>query len=342
MQTDNVTPIVEELPLVSIIVPIYNVAEFLESAILSIVNQSYRNLEILLVDDGSTDNSNEIAQKFAATDERITVYVKPNGGLSDARNYGLEKAHGEYIYFLDSDDQIETETINKCVTKLHKTNADIVIFDYQQINENGECVDSDYGHGATYKLGDVLTREEALDGVFKLDLVVTAWSYIAKRQLFIDNAIHFSKGRLHEDVNTTPKIMYFANKVAVIDEKLYQYRIRSGSIVSQKRQKNLIDLMWVLTDLKAFFNDKQISPTTMKTFNKFIIDNLQQYLFFVGGTFANEQPQYRVEFFNLIKDSLKSPNAAQLTLKTKVKLKLAKSIFFTNIMNLKLHYKFKG
>ena len=123
--------------LVSVIVPVFNVEKFLEKCVSSITNQTYKNLEILLVDDGSTDNSGTICDNFSKNDNRLKVFHKKNGGLSDARNYGIERATGSYIMFIDSDDWIENDTIELLLDKTIEEKSDIVVFGISKDYDDG-------------------------------------------------------------------------------------------------------------------------------------------------------------------------------------------------------------
>ncbi len=130
--------------LVSVIVPIYKVEEYLRECVDSIINQTYKNLEIILVDDGSPDNCGEICEEYARNDSRVTVYHKENGGLSDARNYGMARSHGEYITFVDSDDVIKENFVEALMELIHKYNADIAVSPYISFSNY-----ADWGGGKT-------------------------------------------------------------------------------------------------------------------------------------------------------------------------------------------------
>lgn len=320
-------------PLVSIIVPIYNVAAFLEPALRSISMQTYDDLEILLIDDGSTDNSLLIAQKFANKDSRMRVLTKQNGGLSDARNFGLNQATGEYVYFMDSDDIIEPTLIKTSLEYMHANDADVAIFDYQQIDENGNPVVSEYGHGDIYEQNDVLTADEALIALFKQEIIITAWSYVAKRAIFTTNDLMFSVGRFHEDVNTTPKVLTFANKIAVIDQALYQYRIRKGSIVAMPKPKNLLDLLWVTNDLQAFMAASGTSKEVIMANYELTFANLGSYLWNVSPSFANQYPQEYKTWLAMLTEASRHLSQQQVDSKTRFKLQSSKSLLFVALIN---------
>lgn len=145
------------MPEVSVVVPIYNVAEYLPKCIESILAQTYPDYELILVNDGSKDNSPEIAEEYAKKDPRIKVIHKPNGGLSDARNEGMKYATGKYVSFIDSDDFIEPDMLEKCVNAMHADDADMVIFDYYQYYQatgKKEVITNRFEEGTVYSLSD--------------------------------------------------------------------------------------------------------------------------------------------------------------------------------------------
>jgi len=131
------------MPKVSIILPVYNVEKYIAKSIQSVLNQTYQDFELLVIIDGSPDNSKQIAESFK--DDRITIYEKPNGGLSDARNYGLERAKGEFVYFMDSDDWIEPNLLKDTVCVFEKNEIDFVVFGYFLDNEDlkGNLISTD-------------------------------------------------------------------------------------------------------------------------------------------------------------------------------------------------------
>lgn len=322
-----------EQPLVSIVVPIYNVESFLKPALASIQAQTYDNLEVLLIDDGATDSSPMIAQEFALQNEHWTVYTKPNGGLSDARNYGLERAHGEYIYFMDSDDIINTTLIAKAVARAQATDSDVVLFDYQQIDDQGHVVPSDYGHGDVYQNKAPLKPAMVLKHIFVRDIIITAWSYLAKRTLFTNHDLRFSVGRLHEDVNTTPKVVYYANQVVLINEPLYQYRVRANSIMAKPNMKNFIDLVWLAHDLKLFFTDNPIEAPYEDSYYWIIFKNLTPYLLYLSPEFNREHGEIRQDWLDLLDEASHHIGHDKISKVLLFKIKLSKYLPAVAIIN---------
>ena len=224
--------------LISVVVPIYNVEKYLHKSIESILNQTYRNLEIILVDDGGTDNCPAICDEFAKNDERIKVIHKKNGGLSDARNAGVEIASGEYIGFIDSDDYIKPDMYEKMLARLKETGADIVVCNYACVREDGTLIE-ERNQNASVEDG-VFTSKEAVEKLCgnNYEYWVTAWNRLYKAE--VAKAVPFPKGKIHEDEFTAHLFYDHAKLVAGISEPLYQYVIRENSIMTKKYSvKNL-------------------------------------------------------------------------------------------------------
>ena len=202
--------------LISVIVPVYNVEEFVKKCLDSLVRQSYKNLEIIVIDDGSTDNSGRICDEFAKKEKNIKVFHKKNGGLSDARNFGIKKAGGEIIAFVDSDDFVDEEYIGVMYGKMVQKDVDVVVCGYNFVKPKKDVLS---GKNAAIKL---LTKHENID--------IVAWNKLYRKSLFADNEIWFPKGKKHEDTLTTYKVLSKARKVVYLDEALYFYNERPGSI----------------------------------------------------------------------------------------------------------------
>lgn len=214
-------------PLVSVIVPIYKVEEYLEQCVDSIINQSYKNLEIILIDDGSPDNCGKICDKYADMDSRIKVIHKSNGGLSDARNVGINIAKGDYLVFVDSDDWINKYMIEKLLDLAINKDLDIVECKFKEVYDRNSVMDES-------KIGEVkvFNNKEALENHFNgQGLYRCVWNKLYKKYVF--NEIRFPKGKLAEDLHTTYKLFFKANKVGLVDFIGYYYYIRPNSIIGQ-------------------------------------------------------------------------------------------------------------
>ena len=207
--------------LISVIVPVYNVKEFVEKCLDSLVRQSYKNLEIIVIDDGSTDGSGKICDEFAKKEKNVKVFHRKNGGLSDARNFGIKKAGGEIIAFVDSDDFVSEEYIGAMYKKMTQDDVDVVVCGYNFVKPKKDILS---GKSVTIKL---LTEHETID--------IVAWNKLYRKNLFVDNEIWFPKDKKHEDTLTTYKVLSKAQKVAYLDEILYFYNERPGSITKAEK-----------------------------------------------------------------------------------------------------------
>lgn len=207
--------------LVSIIVPVYNIRDYLLKCLTSIIEQTYNNVEILIIDDGSTDGSEKICDEFEKRSERIRVFHKKNGGLSEARNYGIRKSHGEMIALIDGDDYVEKTYISQMMSRMKKDKSDIVVCGFNEEHENDICLD---GVEATKKL---LIEQKNID--------IIACNKLYKRKLFFDNDIWYPVGEKYEDSLTTYKFYSKAGKVSYISKELYYYVRREGSIMGEAK-----------------------------------------------------------------------------------------------------------
>lgn len=215
----------EKNDVISVIVPIYKVEEFLDECIQSIVDQTYQNLQIILVDDGSPDRCGEMCEDWARKDKRIEVIHKKNGGLSDARNVGLAEATGEFITFVDSDDWIEPQMYEIMVTTLIAEDADLVACGIVDSYPEKEVE-----HSMPYKVG---TSEEFLKYIYKdTTFPVSAVNKLYRKHCW-DN-LRFPKGKLCEDAFTTYLLVDQAKKIVQIPDILYHYRIRESSIMTTR------------------------------------------------------------------------------------------------------------
>lgn len=224
-------------PLVSIIVPIYNVEKYLKECIESILNQTYKNLEIILIDDESPDNCGKICNDYALMDNRIKVIHKKNGGLSDARNAGLEIMTGEYLMFVDSDDYISYD----CVEKLYELsvlhNADLVIGGTEKFDdETKEVIWSTYSGKEEIQLFD---KEKSMADMFENGCA--SWARLYRSEIHKD--ILFPVGEINEDEAIVLRLLERCNSVVKTNCVIYNYRYRSQSITSTKWSIKKLD--WV-------------------------------------------------------------------------------------------------
>lgn len=230
--------------LISIVVPIYNVEDYLSSCIKSLVSQTYANIEIILVDDGSTDSSSKICDEYAKLDERICVIHQENGGLSQARNTGLKVSNGKYIAFIDSDDLVAKDMIEKLYFALIDNSCQISCCRYYKFTNERELVSKcDY-----VDIPDILVRcnVDALKDIYNArikNIEFTAWNKLYNKKIFDDNKILYPVGKLYEDIFTTYKLLYYSKFVVFVDQELYFYRQRKGSIMNQSISIRRLDAL---------------------------------------------------------------------------------------------------
>lgn len=218
--------------LISVIVPIYKVENFLNKSVESVLNQSYKNFELILVNDGSPDNCPKMCDDWAKKDSRIKVLHKENGGLSSARNAGLNICKGEYIAFLDSDDYLEKDYLKKLLAAMLANDADLVICGLNYVDENGVEIKNN-NKVLTPK---IYKQQEKFDIIFKDNTInsVVAWNKLYARQIF--DKLRYPEGKIHEDEFIIYDVINNCKKdICVITDKLYNYLIRSDSIMGSKR-----------------------------------------------------------------------------------------------------------
>lgn len=222
-------------PLISVIVPVYKVEKYLNRCVKSIVNQTYRNLEIILVDDGSQDCCPAICDAWAEKDGRVKVIHKENGGLSDARNAGVKVSRGELIGFVDSDDWISIDMYQCLYEAMKEDNSDVVACGVEMVWEDGTP------SRMLTKIGNcVLSKEEAMRAIIEESwLKQPVWYKLYKMELVRD--ISFPVGKYHEDVFWSYQVIGRANQVSVIDRTGYYYWQRSGSIMGEKYSIRRLD-----------------------------------------------------------------------------------------------------
>lgn len=217
-----------EKGLVSVVLPIYNVENYLNRCIESVVKQTYKNIEIILVDDGSPDNCPQICEEWAKKDRRIRVIHKKNGGLSDARNAGIEIACGQYITFIDSDDFVDEDFISYLFKLIKDNNADISICEYRYISERGKL----YNHPINTEEIRILSQKDGLKELLQMKIYSnSAWGKLYKTEHF--NDIRYPYGRLFEDIPTTYKVFMKCNTIAFGARCLYNYMYRTNAISKQ-------------------------------------------------------------------------------------------------------------
>ena len=246
-----------ENPLVSVIIPVYKVEPYLRTCVDSVLAQTYENLEVILVDDGSPDNCPAICDEYAAKDSRVRVIHKENGGLSDARNAGLEAAKGEWICFVDSDDAVDENYVGFLLEAAVENDCEIAVCGYK-------CFSGTYEIASKKRLSKkckVISPAKAVKNQYAADVTkyVVAWNKIYRRDLF-SSGIRYPKGRLHEDDFTTYKLFLRANKIADLDSCLNYYRIHGESITARFSPKRIQDYIAAHSESLAYIRTRNDKP----------------------------------------------------------------------------------
>lgn len=249
---------------VSIIVPVYNVEKYLKKCLDSLVNQTFKDYEIIVVNDGSTDDSENIIMKYQSEYSKLIKYIKKqNGGLSDARNKGIKTAEGKYIMFVDSDDYITQDMVEKLYSAIIKEDSDMAICNYIRVNFKGENIKNyNYNFGTTNVFDNpkILLNKPA------------AWNKIYKKTLF-DNMM-YDKGKYYEDIRLTTKLYLKCNKIAFIDDFCYYYIERANSIMQDKNIDRNFEIVDALKSIIDFYKKEAKYDIFKEEIEFIMIDNI--------------------------------------------------------------------
>lgn len=238
--------------LISIVIPVYNVASYLTKCLESVIAQSYKNLEIIVVDDGSTDRSGKICDEFAQKDKRVRVLHKDNGGLSDARNYGINHAHGKYITFVDSDDYVSVDYVLHLFELILEYKADISVTCAVKFYEDGDEPGSE-----CYIASDscIFSSEEAMiDMLYRKNIPIYAWAKMYRIDLF--ETIKFPVGELFEDLSTEYLLFDMAERIAFNSVRDYFYLQRKNSIINSKYNSRKMIQVYTTEKIIQFMKEK--------------------------------------------------------------------------------------
>ena len=259
---------------ISIIIPVYNVINYLVEAIESVIHQSYTAIEILLIDDGSTDGSENICDEYKKRDDRVKVIHQTNRGLSEARNIGIEHATGEYLFFLDSDDYISHDCLRKLYLCMKKFQADIVYSNHHKFQDGQKNI----ALQQSSSMASVMDKEEIIKQLMRVgpwadEKVIISCNKLYSRKLF--EKIRFPIGRIHEDEYVAHNLYYAASCIVYLDEVTYFYRMRDGSIMNDKtfQLTHFLDSFEFGKDRMAFCHEYM--PALYAQSVRAYIDNMQ-------------------------------------------------------------------
>lgn len=316
---------------VSCIIPLYNDEKYISRCINSLVLQTYKNIEILIINDGSTDKSLEICQFFEKKDSRIKIITVENRGVCNARNIGVAKFSGEYAVFVDSDDFLEIETIENLVKIVNDyNNVDLVVFDYNRVLLNG-VVENKFNNSGKISL---FTGREASKLYLNKDkrFSMVLWRRLYKKELL--KKVKFEDNMLPEDLATAFYIYSSAQKIIHIEKSYYNYFIKEDGLSFQNKlqdQKNLFNIISKLTvDEIVFFEEEDIK--------KYIKNIYFNYLLTIySKTYFIKNSVEKKEFLRELKNKIEENYLKGFDLKTKVAYTVFKlnKYFFSQIMNVK-------
>ena len=236
-------------PAVSVIVPVYNVEKYLGRCLDSLTMQTLKDLEIIVVNDGSLDGSQKVIDDYAGRYDNIVACTKENGGLGDARNYGMERASGEYIGFVDSDDWIETDMYEKMYEKARTEDCDLVVCDLIYTFEDGSR--EDYTVAGIRDLDPDNRKAGFLSPLF-------AWNKLYRRDLLLDNGLRYPKGLWYEDIPVTLPCFALSKKTGYVSEALVHYVQRGSSIMGNRTSSKFYDIFKVLDMVTSFFKEHDL------------------------------------------------------------------------------------
>lgn len=275
---------------ISIIVPVYNVEKYLDRCISSILEQSFTDFQLILVNDGSKDNSGTICDEYAKKDSRIKVIHQDNLGLSAARNIGIEASQGKYITFIDSDDFIHTNMLYILYNNLLENKADISVCNYNLVYED-KLTATNLGNNHIEVYNNIESVKKILEK--SETVMIIAWGKLYKRDLFDD--IRYPVGKYHEDEFVTYKLLYKSTKVVVTDAKLYYYLQRSNSITGSTYSLKRLEKLEALEEAVMFFKSKSNEE----------LSELAQFRYMLNIQIAYYKVKYEMNHEKIVMDKLR-------------------------------------
>jgi len=252
----------------SIVVPVYNVEKYLENCLDSIINQSYDNFEIIIVNDGSTDNSKNIIDMYLKKyPKKIKAFDKKNGGLSDTRNYAIKYISGDYLLFCDSDDYLDKELLYKINNILKEKKYDLVKYLFNIVDENGNTIKKE-----NCELSGNLSFEEILT----LEYSDSACCYAFNVDFWKKNDFKFEVGRVHEDFGLIPMVLLLSNSIYLLNYQGYNYLVRSDSITngSVKNKRRAYDMLFHFNNMLLNVNNYSLDDIKLKLFKSYIANGV--------------------------------------------------------------------
>ena len=295
--------------MISVIIPVYNVEKYLRKCLESVINQTYKDIEIICVNDGSTDGSLAILNEYAQKDDRIKVINKNNGGLSSARNSGLDSANGEYCYFVDSDDWIELNTLEKLVNIIEKNDVETVVHSMVNIPENNLCI------GMSNSVQRWFDKKIKPNGVYNIpieinkDIPSIAWNKLYKMNIINKYHCRFSEGLINEDELFLWTYMIHCKKYYFLNEVLYNYFRRTDSIMGTRdNSPKILDIL----DIQEKIYEAVKQYKNIEDYKEYLTTN---YINVVNDLYNRMPKKYRKTAYKKIKEYYENTNHDKRILK---------------------------
>lgn len=314
--------------MISVIIPAYNVGKYIEECIFSLVNQTYKDIEIIIVDDGSTDNTREIIRGFEIEYPYIKCYDQVNSGVSVARNFGLQKATGDYIIFVDPDDYLDEKMLEHMYEKMMENNSDIVICGHNIFYEENpnEYIKNIYNIDDTKTYNNI----ETINMMLELKVKGYVWDKLFRRINLINHNFKFEEGRYVQDWYPVFREVALAQRISFINKPLYFYRQRKTSTIYKKNKKLIDDYGHAVNKINKFINenDYYINNNSIKVFYLETYYTLIRHYYLYFSTITHHSKLYKdfrnSKYNNIIKFKWKYFVGSKCNIKLKIKILLWK------------------
>lgn len=322
--------------MISVVVPIYKVEKYLEECITSILNQTYKNLEVILVNDGSPDKCGEICEKYKKIDDRVIVIHQSNRGLSNARNTGIRQSKGKYICFVDSDDYIEKDFLEVLHKEAENDNLDITCGSYTKLYSDKK-IEKNNRHTNLYSKkaikGKVFLRNQFKFNDYRMEV----WTNLYNRNFLLKNKIEFCDGILHEDEEFTPNAFLKAKRVKLVYTNGYIYRQREESIMNNKSTiKNIDSIKLIINKLSEIYYYEKIDDISKDVISRIIVHLFNSLILRIKqSNISNKIEQYRNIDIRNLKIIMKYNNNMNIKVKIKIFILQISPTLFNLIMDIK-------
>ena len=287
--------------LVSVIVPIYNVEKYLKRCVDSIIKQTYKNIEIILVDDGSPDNCNRICDEYTQIDKRVKVIHKKNGGLSSARNAGLDISKGEYICFIDSDDWVSENFVEFLLKNIVKEKSDIITCETLDVKTEQETYEKSADEDLKIK---TYYKDYVIENMYSEEIQLKPAVQNKMYKSYIFDSLRFREGMIHEDEEILIKILLKSHKITITNKKLYYYFLSTDSIMRRKFNINRLNILDALEERIDILENTKYKKALMLTILRYY-EQLNEMYFLLKASDIEEKGQHLNKLKEKIRETKK-------------------------------------